>query len=831
MTGIGAGEGGRRSRWRWWSWGVWALAAVGAAVAWARSSEPAKDTVALWTSVPLAVLAVVLAVVPLVGRREPVRVQLEPVEVRLPPPPESAPARVEVGSPPLRPPAFQPRTRYREQIDATWDVTGTVVLSQQTKVMHGDGGVGKSQLAREYYESSGALVKVWVEASSIDGVITGYAQAARTMARDDVRAAELGVGTAETNQAVLAEAFHRWLRTGTSWLVVLDDLDVEPDALAPWWPSGPGRVLVTTRRDDVGYETFYHPQDVVDLDVYTADEALVYVDERLTPHAADLPDGFTEKAQDLVEALGCHPVALNQAAAVIIDEKLTTGAYLDRFADRTRTLSDLLPQADIAYDRRTVATTWSIALDRATAHSPHAAAMATLVSVAHPTATPRCLFTTEAARRFLAWRVALAPDLRAAGLEAEVRAVATDDLPSVADAKTALHALEHVAVVRIKPDLWDPIAVHALAQRAIGDLTVDRSAAVVTLADAAMEIWPGSNRDLTVGPQLRAVTEHIYAVDRSALVGEEAHDILLRTGRSLADGGLIGEAISFREKLLDHVGRILGATHRSTLEIRFGLIISRGTAGDASGAAQGMEELYDDVLISLGEDHVLALKSLSQLGRWRGNAGKPEEAVKDLEKLLSIELDKLGKDHRQTLITWHNLGVYRRRSGDAEGAVRTLVDVLAAKTAKFGADDPDTLNTQDQLAVSRGMAGDPEGAVAELERVLHARLKQLGADSPATLKTRQHLACWRGEAGDPDRAVAELERVLTAQKKLLSDSHPDILNTRYELARWCGEAGNPESAVRGLEEVLRDQEDYLSENHRDLTATRQALAHWKGRTK
>ncbi|MCL2454036.1 MAG: tetratricopeptide repeat protein [Micrococcales bacterium] len=846
MTGTGAGEVGQRlhRRW-WWLWGGWGLLLAGAVLAWVWASESAKAAVALWTSVPLAVVGVLLAAVPLVGRRksdrpvaaEPVKVQMEPIKVQVEQvaPPEPAlplPLPVMVGNPPPRPPAFQPRTRYRDQIDAAWGDRGTVVLTQsQSAVVHGDGGVGKSQLAREYYESSDALVQVWVEASNTDGIITGYASAAQAMiARDDARAAELGVGSAETNQSILAEAFHRWLRTGTSWLVVLDDLDVDPEDLRRWCPSGPGRVLVTTRREDVGYETFFRPQGVVDLDVYTPDEALNYVDDRLTPHADKLPDGFLDAAPELVEALGCHPVALNQAAAVIIDEKLTTGAYLARFDDCTRTLSDLFSQPDIAYDRRTVATTWSIALERVATHSPHAAAMATLVSVAHPRSTPRCLFTTEAARRYLAQHANLVSsqpsDARTEPLEPRV--LVADDLLSVDDAKAALRALENVAVIRTRPEPWDPIAVHALAQRAIGDLASGRSDAVVMLADAAMEVWPDKKRDFAVGPQLRAVAEHLYLSDRLALVGEDAHGILRRTGISLANGGLTAEAIAFRERLLQHLRRALGSDHRDSLTLRCDLADAQGEFGDVPGAVQSLEKAYSDARKALGENDALTLRIRGQLGRYRGNSGDPMGAARDLEAALSVASEMLGRDCPTTLSIRHNLGVYQGRSGDADGAVVTLLEALDGKRKQYGDSDPETLTTQSVLGFWRGWSGDPGSALIDLEQVLELRRKILGELHPQTLRSRHYLALWRGRSGDVDAAVSEFEEVLSSRRSALGNDHPDTLITWFWMAFWRGEAGDPKGAVEELESVLAARAEKLGEDNPATIITRHHLARWRG---
>jgi len=789
------------------------------------SSESAKTVVVLWTSMPLAVLALALAVVPLVGRVRP-----------------EAPGglvRVLVGNPPRRPPAFQPRRRYRERIDAAWGSSATVVLSH-TQVLHGDGGVGKSQLARECYEGSDAQVKVWVDASSIDGIVTACSRAATAVGRE-----HMGVDAAETNAVVLAEAFRQWLRTATSWLVVFDDLDVEPDALERWWPSGPGQVLVTTRRDDIGYEVFFRVDDVVDLDVFSADEAETYVAERLAPYTATMPAGALDEVGALVQALGYHPVALNQATAVAIDEKLTTAGYLARFCDRTRTLSDVLAQADIAYDRRTVAATWSIALDRAATHCDHAGAMAVLVSVAHPTATPRCLFTTAAARRYLCDH-------------------------GEPDADAALRALERVALVRLGPQAWDPVAVHALAQRAIGDLAADRSGAIVALADAAVDVWPDSNLDLVEGPQLRSVVEHLWSVGEPALLADGIHAALFRAGRSVAQSGAVKEAVVYHKALLVASRRAMGPDHRDTLRAWNHFAWWLGETGDTFGAVRELEQLLTEYRGTHGDDHhdimlarnelayylaeagdvrnavefldtVLAdrvrtlgpddpetLVTRSYHARLRGKAGDALGAVHELEQVLAATIAVLGPDHPRTLSVRQHAAELRAKSGDVPRALRDLQAVRADRVRVLGRDHPGTLKTRRSIARWHGEAGDLARAVPEMEAVLADTVRIMGKDHPATLKTRGILAGWRGRAGDPAAAVRELDGLLADSTRVFGRDHPEILTTRHHLAWWTGEAGDPAGAVRELADVLRDAVDVFGRDHRETLTIRYRLAWWTG---
>ncbi|NUT99621.1 MAG: hypothetical protein HOY78_47180, partial [Saccharothrix sp.] len=231
-------------------------------------------------------------------------------------------------------------------------------------VLTGAGGVGKSQVAAAVFRRASVEVSVWVSAGSRRSVITGYARAWRAL------------GEVEASDEDAADLFVGWLRTtGTSWLVVLDDLD-DLAVLSGLWPEGCGRTLVTTRRRE---GVLSRPDvRVVPVDVFTPEEAAGYLVERLS---VDPRHGVAELVS-LAEALGGHPLALAQAAAFLVDTGLTVPAYLDRLADRRRPVADLFPASSPADEHDgTVVDVVARAVEAARALSPGAPAMLELVSL------------------------------------------------------------------------------------------------------------------------------------------------------------------------------------------------------------------------------------------------------------------------------------------------------------------------------------------------------------------------------------------------------------------------------------------------------------------
>ncbi|MFD0427805.1 hypothetical protein ACFQ60_04995 [Streptomyces zhihengii] len=214
-----------------------------------------------------------------------------------------------------RPPGDAAALRRRDGIAARIDA-GLADATVRRVLLTGAGGVGKSQLAAAAFHRGGrrARLLLWVPAGNRASVLQSYARAWRALPRlgaggdadphpgDGTPAGPYGTGGDDETQADL---FLVWLRsTDVPWLIVLDDVD-DLGEMAGLWPEGDaGRSLVTTRRRDAA---LLRPGvRVVTVGVFTADEAVGYLAERLAPHSPAAPC-TTGAMAALATALGCFP--------------------------------------------------------------------------------------------------------------------------------------------------------------------------------------------------------------------------------------------------------------------------------------------------------------------------------------------------------------------------------------------------------------------------------------------------------------------------------------------------------------------------------------------
>ena len=185
------------------------------------------------------------------------------------------------------------------------------------------GACGKTQIAVMIAESlwRSRVIDglVWISATSRAAVLSGFVQAS---------VAATGLEPAGTANSV-AVRFVSWLgETRQPWLVVLDDVPEsrrpEPDC---GQPGRPGRLLITSPRPA---PVLGRPGTrVIPVGFFSTREALNGLSERLSAN----PDQ-RQGAINLVETLGCEPLALGQASAVVESSNLTCRDYRDLFVQR-----------------------------------------------------------------------------------------------------------------------------------------------------------------------------------------------------------------------------------------------------------------------------------------------------------------------------------------------------------------------------------------------------------------------------------------------------------------------------------------------------------------
>ncbi|KAK5712163.1 hypothetical protein LTR17_018069 [Elasticomyces elasticus] len=231
-------------------------------------------------------------------------------------------------------------------------------------VVHGLGGMGKTQLCVEYVRThhDNFTAVLWLDGSSRGALRQSLASAAQRLPVDQgIVPPQPHPHTCDIDESI--DKLWRWLskKENTGWLLIFDNVDRDwqtgkGDAQAydptQFFPSADhGAVLITSR-----LTRLQGPQS--SLHLRQADQGL---GKRILETRArkGLPD-----ADRLVQRVGGLPLALVQAGAYLQQTGMTVDEYLERYASTWEKLmknQNLFPLHE--YGERGVLTTWRMSYE------------------------------------------------------------------------------------------------------------------------------------------------------------------------------------------------------------------------------------------------------------------------------------------------------------------------------------------------------------------------------------------------------------------------------------------------------------------------------------
>ena len=667
-------------------------------------------------------------------------------------------------------------------------------------------GVGKTQLAAAYARAKlaeGWQLVAWINAEELGGVLAGLAAVA----------AAVGVGSGAENAEAAGKAVRQWLETGGDRCLLVFDNATDLELLQRFIPvTGAAQVIITSNQQSMA-----NLGRGVPVDVFSEREALAFFAERT--NSAD-----TEGAGAVAAELGYLPLALAQAAAVVSDQHLTYGTYLDRL--RAMPVDDLLVPVEAGQYRRGVAAAVLLSLDgiRAADRAGVCTAVMQLLAVLSPVGLRRDLLYSAGRQGLLTpgRHGVLKRDRRRRELGAE-------------PVDRALARLAKTSLLTFSVD-GSSVSVHRLVMR----VTREQMAAgnsLVTVCTAAARLLQGLAESFRQTwhqdrAAVRDLVEQIMALYQSSADcpadGELARRIiqlrgwavwfLLNLGDSAAQSILIAEPLQADQE------RMLGSDHPDTMTNRSNLATAYQAAGRAAEAIPLLEKVLADQERVLGADHPNTMTTRNNLASGYQAAGRAAEAIPLLEKVLADQKRVLNADHPDTMTTRNNLASGYQDVGRAAEAIPLYEQVLSGRTQVLGAEHPDTMISRNNLASGYQAAGRAAEAISLYEQNLADQERVLGADHPNTLGTRTNLATAYQAAGRAAEAISLYEQNLADQERVLGADHPNTLGTRTNLATAYQAAGRAAEAIPLLEQVLADQERVLGADHPWLFTVRNNLA-------
>jgi tetratricopeptide (TPR) repeat protein len=681
------------------------------------------------------------------------------------------------------------------------------------------GGTGKTQLAvgfaHQMWSTRSVDLLVWVGAGNRTAIVAGYARAAadlnlaeagRVAAGPGVGGGAgagtgVGAGAGETADAG-AQRFLDWLRrTQRRWAVVLDGV-TSPVDLDGLWPQGPaGQVVVTSRLPARELADPGAGRTAYGVPGFSRREAVGYLNTRLV----SFPDQRIE-ALDLAEDIEGLPLAIAQAAGVIIVAEGTCRDYRAEFAQRLRT-------APAAIDGcpRSLLATWSLAVEYAHEMPPTGLAWPALAfaSMLDTSGIPAAVLIAPSACRYITGQ----PD---AGQ-------AEQDL-----VKTAFDALERLGLLSVDATspartVWLHSSVRSCVRAYLTPASIDQ---VVRAAAAALtEAWPATGAAADLSQALRDCTAALHAFAGDLLWKPEAHPALVRAGMSLLEAPVLADAaIRYWQAMSSAAGQLLGPGHAQSVFARGRLADAYAAAGRPAEALASAEAALADRERTLGPEHPDTVTARVNAARSLEAAGRTAEAIALYEQALGSRERMFGAAHQETLAVRAQLAAAYSAAGRRGDSIRLYEQTRSDAAQALGPLHPDTLAAGAGLAAAYAAAGQHREAISAYQRALADHERALGAEHPLAVAVRAQLANAYRLGGKLKDAIAAYERVLADRSRVLGEDHRDTITARGNLAYAYRSAGRLKDAVPHYERVVADRERIGGRDHRDTIAARAILA-------
>jgi len=282
-------------------------------------------------------------------------------------------------------PAFVQRPEVMQAVE---DQLLPISETQQTVlVLRGMGGMGKSQIAREYAckHKTEYTAIFWVNARSKNTLKDGVAGIARRLGLTDILNKDGSTNEDDENMDRAVSAALKWFNGdgNTRWLLILDNVDSQVqfdsdndgeerstnaesfDAL-PFVPSSSqGTLLVTSR---LSYLARTFGGTAVSVDQMTLHEGLEVLC-RLSSRKSHEPG-----AEELVKRLGYHPLSLSQCGRYVLETQDSFMKYLARYETKLKSLLNQNPSKR-EYQNGSIVATLGLSYEALKAQNPTAAAL------------------------------------------------------------------------------------------------------------------------------------------------------------------------------------------------------------------------------------------------------------------------------------------------------------------------------------------------------------------------------------------------------------------------------------------------------------------------
>jgi tetratricopeptide (TPR) repeat protein len=685
--------------------------------------------------------------------------------------------------------------------------------------LQGFGGVGKTAVAIEYahlYRSDYDLI-CWIPADDSVLVPSSLAALAEPMGLHSAMATGI-----EGTAAAVLDALRRGVPY-TRWLLIFDNAD-QPEDLNEIIPRGPGDVLITSRN-----HRWQGVVDTVQVDVFARKESTEFLNKRVK----GLGD---EEADQLAEALGDLPLALDQAGALQAETGMSVEEYLRLLREHTNQLMAVGRSPEYP---RSMTAAWKLSVATLALQLPQAVELLRCCAFFGPEPIPRDLFrrvphTTE--------------------ISTDIRNLIADPILL----SRAIGELGRFALIRID---GRTIQVHRLIQALLRDeidpdeqVNYRRDVQAILAASAPRNtddigLWPRYaalvphlssdslqlhlSKDPTVRGFALEIVRYLWRVGDNPTARKFAErfieqwtkdsgpddpyviDAQRHLGNALRELGFYGEAYKLTETTLERSRDVLGPNNPLTLALERSFGGDLRAKGDFTAALDQdlkAQRLHVEVF---GEEDVHTLRVLNNLALDYGLNSDYKRARELFQRTFIARSEATkGVAPRDLLASWDALSWAVRLCGDFTAARDAGEDAYDYGSVMLGPEHYQTLRTLNDLSIAfRCTGNDYESALEMANKAYESCTRVFGEQHPDTLAVAINLANILRTVDRTEDALQLAENVVERYKNIYGTDHPYTYACSGNLAMIRRQAKDAENARLLDEESLAGLDARLGRDH------------------
>jgi len=576
------------------------------------------------------------------------------------------------------------QSKMNEMLDKLFLSPTTAITQGRVETVTALGGVGKTTLANEFAHRYWRLYDhiLWVDCRR--DLTSEFFQVARRLFPDMPE----GIDVTSTAMRAIRTLDNPAFRE--SCLLILDNAEDEaslrydiPDPHHPaariqgsWVPSrGNCHTIITSR-----FANWPGHIAAIKLDVLDPEPAQQLLCSRSNLELSQLDPVQSKACDDLADALGYLPLALEAAAAYIANEGAGYG-FVDYLRYYREAQADALKQHTKGFTDypESVYTTWKITIDRL---SPEAQAMLRLTAWFAATPIPLGMFTSQGEMlATLGARLSDKPAVKATPSEHDVRAFKTElvnysmaipsEIKRVGQTFTVhnlTQAVQRHTASEYEWQIWAKVAYEFFHAYAPTDV------------DTNVEGWPA----------WEALTPHAIAM---ATLLEPLGELqgalfLLDTAAKFAYiQARYAEAEPLMRRVLAFCEAYYGKDHPNVAMVLSSLALLLQATNRLSKAEPLMRRTLAIYETSYGKDHPEVATGLNNLAQLLQDTNRLSEAEPLMRRALAIDEASSGKDHPNVATGLYNLALLlhaTNRFSEAEPLMRRNLDIFMQFTRSTG---------------------------------------------------------------------------------------------------------------------------------------------------